>query len=204
MSQVLPPWQLMAELAPTVRVQTAPASQEMAELFPAWTVQLLSLQVTLAALPSTTGPPSTPQVAWFEQLTLQPLPQVPLQTLRLPQLAALAFPALISQALLWEQSSSVPAAAPPSSRPRTQLCPEAQAQTDDTEERIGAPLPCAGGPHVHAPLQTGGAGAEPQATASMSQPRATALGRPAAPRALVSGATRRRAGSTSRPDSLTS
>jgi len=97
---VLPPWQLMAESAPTVRLQTLPPSHEMAELFPAWMVQLLPLQVTVAALPSSTGPPSTPQVAWFEQLSLQPLPQVPLQTLRLPQLAALPFPALTSQALL--------------------------------------------------------------------------------------------------------
>ena len=97
---MLPPWQLMAESAPTVRLQTLPPSHEMAELFPAWMVQLLPLQVTVAALPSSTGPPSTPQVAWFEQLSLQPLPQVPLQTLRLPQLAALPFPALTSQALL--------------------------------------------------------------------------------------------------------
>jgi len=111
----------MAELAPTVSVQLLPDSQATAELLPATTVQLLPLQLKVAPFPSFSGPPSTPQVAPFAQSYLQPSPQLPLQTLWLPHDPALPLPALISQALLCGQSSSVSLAAPPSASPSTQL-----------------------------------------------------------------------------------
>jgi hypothetical protein len=173
---MLPPWQVMAELAPTVTSQVLADSQATAELLPAARVQLLPLHVKVAAFPSISGPPSTPQVAPLEQLKRQSSPQVPLQTLWLPQVPALPPAALISQALLCGQSSSVSVAAPPSASPRTQLCPEAQAQTETTEAGVVPPVPAeVGGSQLHAPLQTGGGGEDPpQAVARESQAATTA------------------------------
>jgi len=90
--------------------------------------------------------------------------------------------------LLWGQSSSVLVAAPPSASPSTQLCPEAQAQTDVTVGGRVPPVPCDGaGEQVQAPLQTGAGAGEPlQAAASARQTPSASLRAPGRRRNAVS------------------